>query len=98
MLPGILIKKKLQNNMKYFFCYFFVSITFIFYLNAQNGHFVTNTILTTKYFFDKKYLVKDSLLKVKWKLTGEKRNIAGLECKRANAIILDSLYIVVFFF
>ena len=174
MLPGILIKKKLQNNMKYFFCYFFVSITFIFYLNAQNGpfvfngeieferkvnlytlykenpalleilrmanrqfrtdefiltfdslqtyykpgklkpenellpaipadkntvltNFVTNTILTTKYFFDKKYLVKDSLLKVKWKLTGEKRNIAGLECKRANAIILDSLYIVVFF-
>ena len=42
MLPGILIKKKLQNNMKYFFCYFFVSITFIFYLNAQNGPFVFN--------------------------------------------------------
>src|SRR5690606_4021880 len=33
-------------------------------------------------------LVQDSLLKVKWKITNEYRNIAGYECRRANGVTL----------
>ncbi|GAB3928107.1 GLPGLI family protein [Mucilaginibacter myungsuensis] len=42
-------------------------------------------------------LMKDSIRKVKWKLTGEVREIAGYLCKRANGVILDSVYVVAFF-
>jgi GLPGLI family protein len=50
-----------------------------------------------KKFFDKLYLVKDSTLSIKWKITSEIRNIAGFECRRANAIIFDSVYIVAYY-
>src|SRR5690606_7351082 len=42
-------------------------------------------------------LVQDSLLKVKWKITNEYRNIAGYECRRANGVTLDSVYVVAFY-
>jgi len=42
-------------------------------------------------------LVQDSLLKVKWKITNEYRNIAGYDCRRANGIVLDSVYVVAFY-
>lgn len=47
--------------------------------------------------FDQQYLVKDSLRKINWKLTGEMRTIAGYECRRANAIVMDSIYVVAFY-
>lgn len=43
------------------------------------------------------YLVKDSLIKIKWKITDETREIAGYNCRRANGIVLDSIYVVAFF-
>ncbi|MCY4778166.1 GLPGLI family protein [Sphingobacterium sp. UT-1RO-CII-1] len=42
-------------------------------------------------------LLKDSLLNVKWKITNEYRSIAGYECRRANGVTLDSVYVVAFF-
>jgi len=42
-------------------------------------------------------LVQDSLLRVKWKITNEYRNIAGYECRRANGVVLDSVYVVAFY-
>jgi GLPGLI family protein len=41
--------------------------------------------------------VEDKLLDVKWKLTNEYRNIAGYDCRRANGVTLDSVYVVAFF-
>lgn len=41
--------------------------------------------------------VEDSLLNVTWKLTNEYRNIAGYDCRRANGLTLDSVYVVAFF-
>lgn len=41
--------------------------------------------------------IEDELLEVKWKLTNEYRNIAGYECRRANGVTLDSVYIVAFY-
>jgi GLPGLI family protein len=47
--------------------------------------------------FDQTFLVKDSLRKIKWKITGETRDILGFSCRRANGLILDSVYLVAFF-
>jgi GLPGLI family protein len=47
--------------------------------------------------FEKLFLVQDSIRKIKWKITSETRNIAGFECRRANAIIMDSIYVVAFY-
>lgn len=41
--------------------------------------------------------IEDQLLDVKWKLTNEYRNIAGYECRRANGVTLDSVYLVAFY-
>lgn len=42
-------------------------------------------------------LIQDSLLDVKWKITNEYREIAGYECRRANGVTLDSVYVVAFY-
>lgn len=42
-------------------------------------------------------LIQDSLLQVKWKITNEYRNIAGYDCRRANGLTLDSVYVVAFY-
>jgi len=47
--------------------------------------------------FEQTYLVKDSLRKIKWKITDETRDIAGYTCRRANGIYLDSVYVVAFY-
>jgi GLPGLI family protein len=46
---------------------------------------------------NEQFLIRDSVLKVKWKLTDEVRDIAGYSCRRANGLILDSTYVVAFF-
>jgi len=43
------------------------------------------------------FLVSDSTRKIKWKITDETRDIAGYHCRRANGIMLDSIYIVAFY-
>jgi len=47
--------------------------------------------------FEETFLVTDSLRKIRWKLTDETRVIAGFNCRRANAIIMDSIYVVAFY-
>lgn len=42
-------------------------------------------------------LVQDSLLNTKWRITNEYRNIAGYNCRRANGIVMDSIYVVAFY-
>jgi GLPGLI family protein len=50
-----------------------------------------------KKIFGEIYLVKDSTRPVRWKITDETRNIAGFECRRANALIMDSVYVVAYY-
>ena len=55
-----------------------------------------------QYFADKnayneQKVIRDTLTKIRWKLTDEIREIAGFECRRANALINDSIYIVAFY-
>jgi GLPGLI family protein len=57
----------------------------------------TNTAITQKNVFEEVFLVKDSTKRIKWKITGESREIAGYSCRRANGLILDSIYVVAFY-
>ncbi len=67
----------------------------------QNNIIATNTANQTstaqKKVYEELYLVKDSTRKINWKVTNEIRNIAGYDCRRANALIMDSIYVVAFY-
>jgi GLPGLI family protein len=57
----------------------------------------TRKFIGRKNVFEQAFLVEDSLRTIKWKITDETRNIAGFTCRRANAIIMDSIYVVAFY-
>jgi GLPGLI family protein len=62
------------------------------FTNLENG-----TIINQKKVFEEVFLVKDSTRKITWKITDETREIAGYTCRRANAVIMDSVYVVAFY-
>ena len=47
--------------------------------------------------FEETFLVQDSLVKIKWKLTADTRLIAGFECRKAIGIIDDSIAVFAFY-
>lgn len=53
--------------------------------------------VTQKSVFEETFLVRDSVRAINWKITNETREIAGYPCRRANAIIMDSVYVVAFY-
>jgi len=57
----------------------------------------THTAVLQKTIADATFLVKDSVKKITWKITNEVRDIAGYPCRRANGLVLDSLYAVAFY-
>lgn len=65
--------------------------------NTVYTELTTGRFITQKVAFNETFLVKDSVRKINWKITSELREIAGYECRRANAIILDSIYVVAFY-
>lgn len=50
-----------------------------------------------KLLFENEYFIKDSITKYEWKITGELRDIAGFECKKAITKICDSVVVVAFY-
>jgi len=74
----------------------------MFSLAAAENNTVLNDLdkqlsITEKNIFEDKFLVQDSVRSIEWKITNETRMIAGFQCRRANAIILDSIYVVAFY-
>lgn len=65
--------------------------------NTTYTDLTTGLSVTQKKAFEEVFLVKDSTRKITWKLTDEKREIAGYNCRRANAVIMDSIYVVAFY-
>ena len=67
----------------------------------QNNIILTNikdgTNIINKNIYEEKYLITDSTRKINWKITDEFRNIAGYNCRRANALVMDSIYVVAFY-
>lgn len=65
--------------------------------NVTHINLTTRTAVTQKKISDEFFLVKDKLRNIKWRYTGETREIAGYPCRRANAVIMDSIYVVAFY-
>jgi GLPGLI family protein len=53
--------------------------------------------IAQKNVYEQTFLINDSTRKIKWKITDETRNIAGFNCRRANAIVMDSIYVVAYY-
>jgi GLPGLI family protein len=64
----------------------------IIFTDLENGK-----IISQKKVFEQFFLLQDSARKIKWKITDENRSIAGFECRRANALIMDSIYVVAYY-
>ena len=73
------------------------------FLGAFAGSNIVYTNLKKKIFTARKnvlgdqYVISDSNRRIHWKLTDEIKEIAGFSCRRANAIIMDSVYVVAFY-
>ncbi len=66
-------------------------------LNTVYADLNTNSLTAQKEIYGDLFMVKDSLRKITWRLTGETQEVAGYTCRRANGIILDSVYLVAFY-
>lgn len=48
-------------------------------------------------FYGTDVAISDSIPPIKWKLTDEFREVAGYSCRRANGLLMDSIYVVAFY-
>jgi GLPGLI family protein len=58
---------------------------------------MAGTTTSQKPIYEETYLIQDSLLKVKWKITADTRNIAGFECRKAVGILFDTVAVFAFY-
>jgi GLPGLI family protein len=65
--------------------------------NTTFSDLLAGTFISQKTVFEATFLVRDSLRRIHWKITDETREIAGFTCRRANALVLDSVYVVAFY-
>jgi len=65
--------------------------------NIVFNEFEKNQFSAQKNLFGEALSVRDTLGKIKWRLTDEVREIAGFHCRRANASLADSVYVVAFY-
>lgn len=53
--------------------------------------------ISQKPVFEETFLVEDSLMKIKWKITGDIRSIAGYDCRKAIGVLNDSIAVFAFY-
>jgi Protein of unknown function (Porph_ging). len=68
------------------------SLDDIIYTDLQHQKFVKKENV-----FEQAFLLNDSIRKIDWKITNDTRDIAGFECRKAEGIILDSVYVIAFY-
>jgi GLPGLI family protein len=75
----------------------FANDPWIMVKNSIYRSFKTDSITAIRKVYDEDFVVKDKKPDVLWKMTNEVREIAGYQCRRANGLILDSIYVVAFY-
>ncbi len=68
------------------------SVEDVIYTDIKQGVFAKKQNV-----FDETFLVSDSIRRIKWQMTNDVMTIAGFECHKAVAIILDSVYVIGFY-
>lgn len=57
----------------------------------------TGKTIAQKPVFEETFLMEDSLVKIKWRITPDTRMIAGYECRKAIGILADSIAVFAFY-
>jgi len=65
--------------------------------NIVYNDYTTGTTISQKPIYEETFLMEDSLLKIKWKITNDTRTIAGFECRKAVGIIFDTVAVFAFY-
>ena len=65
--------------------------------NVVYTDFKTDSVTAQKVIFEDKFLVRDSMRVLKWRITDEIRTIANYKCRKAVSKICDSVYVVAFY-
>src|SRR5579875_196748 len=65
--------------------------------NVVYNNYSTGKTITQKPVFEETFLVDDSMLNIKWKITNDTRNIAGFECRKAIGILFDTVAVFAFY-
>lgn len=65
--------------------------------NVVYNDYRTGKTITQKPVFEETFLMEDSLLNIRWKLTADTRTIAGYDCRKAIGFIDDTLAVFAFY-
>lgn len=65
--------------------------------NVVYTDFTTHQVVAQKQVYEEKFLVKDTMRKIEWKIEDEVRTIANYKCRKAIGKMYDSVYIVAFY-
>ncbi len=65
--------------------------------NVVFTDFKSGKTIAQKPVFEETFLMEDSLVKIKWKLTPDTRMIAGYECRKAIGILADTIAVFAFY-
>ncbi|HYO22494.1 MAG TPA: GLPGLI family protein [Flavisolibacter sp.] len=65
--------------------------------NVVFNNYASLRTITQKPIAEETFLLEDSLLKIRWKLTADTRTIAGYDCRKAIGFVDDTLAIFAFY-
>ncbi|MCB0696489.1 MAG: GLPGLI family protein [Chitinophagaceae bacterium] len=65
--------------------------------NIVYTDFLTGNVTAQKQVYEEKFLVKDSMRKIKWTIKDEVRTIAEYKCRKAVGVMYDSVYVIAFY-
>src|SRR5689334_13603590 len=65
--------------------------------NVVYNDYKTGMTIAQKPVFEETFLVEDTMMKIKWKITSDIRTIAGFDCRKAVGILNDSIAIFAFY-
>lgn len=65
--------------------------------NVVYNNYTASRTITQKPVAEETFLLEDSLLKIRWKLTNDVRTIAGYDCRKAVGFVDDTLAIFAFY-
>ena len=66
--------------------------------NTWFSDYTANQYSNLKFVFDETYLLSDTLMHINWKIVpNETRDIARFNCRKAQGVIFDSVYIFAFY-
>ncbi|HEY0434085.1 MAG TPA: GLPGLI family protein, partial [Chitinophagaceae bacterium] len=65
--------------------------------NTVYTDFVKYRSISQKPVYEETFLVDDSLLNIKWKITNDTRTIAGYQCRKAVGILFDTVAVFAFY-